>query len=94
MSIVYLVVIANKPKLSLIPSDVTRILGPFDAFTTPHSFASLYSSSPHSMDISKPIAFAEHLQLSSIGIQPASISFQVHTTLYSHPFSFAHLVVP
>jgi clathrin heavy chain len=32
------------------------------------------------MDISKPIAFAEHLQLSSLGIQPASISFQVHTT--------------
>jgi len=28
-------------------------------------------------DISKPIAFCEHLQLSSIGIQPASISFQV-----------------
>src|SRR6266404_388731 len=37
MSIVYLVVIANKPKLSLITSDVTRILGPFEAFTTPHS---------------------------------------------------------
>lgn len=29
------------------------------------------------MDISKPIAFCEHLQLSAIGIQPASISFQV-----------------
>ncbi|TFK74892.1 clathrin heavy chain [Pluteus cervinus] len=31
------------------------------------------------MDISKPIAFCEHLQLSSIGIQPASISFQTLT---------------
>lgn len=29
------------------------------------------------MDTSKPIAFSEHLQLSSLGIQPASISFQV-----------------
>ncbi|KIJ55342.1 hypothetical protein M422DRAFT_219983 [Sphaerobolus stellatus SS14] len=31
------------------------------------------------MDISKPIAFAEHLQLSSVGIQPASVSFQTLT---------------
>lgn len=38
------------------------------------------------MDISKPIAFAEHLQLSSLGIQPASISFQVHTTPCSRLF--------
>lgn len=30
-------------------------------------------------DSSKPIAFCEHLQLSSLGIQPASISFQVRT---------------
>ena len=29
------------------------------------------------LDISKPIAFCEHLQLSSLGVQPASISFQV-----------------
>ena len=29
------------------------------------------------MDTSKPIAFCEHLQLSSLGVQPASISFQV-----------------
>ena len=29
------------------------------------------------MDASKPIAFCEHLQLSSLGVQPASISFQV-----------------
>jgi clathrin heavy chain len=36
------------------------------------------------MDISKPIAFAEHLQLSSLGVQPASISFQVHTTQSAH----------
>ncbi|KIJ10298.1 hypothetical protein PAXINDRAFT_157663 [Paxillus involutus ATCC 200175] len=28
-------------------------------------------------DISKPISFCEHLQLSSLGVQPASISFQV-----------------
>lgn len=28
-------------------------------------------------DSSKPIAFCEHLQLSSLGVQPASISFQV-----------------
>jgi len=28
-------------------------------------------------DYSKPIAFCEHLQLSSLGVQPASISFQV-----------------
>jgi len=28
-------------------------------------------------DTSKPIAFCEHLQLSSLGVQPASISFQV-----------------
>ncbi|KAI0265706.1 hypothetical protein BC834DRAFT_843555 [Gloeopeniophorella convolvens] len=31
------------------------------------------------MDISKPIAFSEHVQLSSLGIQPASISFQTLT---------------
>lgn len=30
-------------------------------------------------DYSKPIAFAEHLQLSSLGVQPASISFQTLT---------------
>lgn len=29
------------------------------------------------IDASKPIAFCEHLQLSSLGVQPASISFQV-----------------
>lgn len=39
------------------------------------------------MDISKPIAFAEHLQLSSLGIQPASISFQVINTKRSRLFS-------
>ncbi|KAL0060881.1 Clathrin heavy chain [Marasmius tenuissimus] len=34
------------------------------------------------VDSSKPIAFCEHLQLSSLGVQPASISFQVeHLTL-------------
>ncbi|KAI0044509.1 clathrin heavy chain 1 [Auriscalpium vulgare] len=37
------------------------------------------------MDISKPIGFSEHLQLSSLGIQPASISFQ-STTLESDHF--------
>ncbi|OBZ66438.1 Clathrin heavy chain 1 [Grifola frondosa] len=37
------------------------------------------------MDISKPIAFCEHLQLSSLGIQPASISFQ-NLTLESDHF--------
>ncbi|KAH9975866.1 clathrin heavy chain 1 [Lactifluus volemus] len=31
------------------------------------------------MDNSKPIAFAEHLQLTSLGIQPSSISFQTLT---------------
>ncbi|KIY52907.1 clathrin heavy chain [Fistulina hepatica ATCC 64428] len=31
------------------------------------------------MDVSKPIAFCEHLQLSSLGIQPSSISFQTLT---------------
>ena len=39
------------------------------------------------MDISKPIAFAEHLQLSSLGIQPASISFQVLVIMRSRLFS-------
>src|SRR5258708_12292094 len=29
------------------------------------------------MDVSRPIAFAEHLQLTALGVQPASISFQV-----------------
>ena len=38
------------------------------------------------MDASKPIAFAEHLQLSSLGVQPASISFQVHMTPCSCSF--------
>ncbi|TFK91724.1 clathrin heavy chain [Polyporus arcularius HHB13444] len=37
-----------------------------------------------SMDISKPIAFCEHLQLSAIGIQPASISFQTLTLESDH----------
>ncbi|KAI0924037.1 hypothetical protein AcV5_009400 [Taiwanofungus camphoratus] len=36
------------------------------------------------MDISKPIAFCEHLQLSSIGVQPASISFQTLTLESDH----------
>ena len=36
------------------------------------------------IDTTKPIAFCEHLQLSSLGIQPASISFQVCSrVLYS-----------
>ncbi|KAF8582771.1 clathrin heavy chain 1 [Ramaria rubella] len=36
------------------------------------------------MDTSKPIAFCEHLQLSSIGIQPSSISFQTLTLESDH----------
>ncbi|KAE9393463.1 clathrin heavy chain [Gymnopus androsaceus JB14] len=36
------------------------------------------------LDISKPIAFCEHLQLSSIGVQPASISFQTLTLESDH----------
>ncbi|KAI0321019.1 clathrin heavy chain 1 [Amylostereum chailletii] len=36
------------------------------------------------MDITKPIAFSEHLQLSSLGIQPASISFQTLTLESDH----------
>ncbi|KAG8220859.1 hypothetical protein J3R82DRAFT_2354 [Butyriboletus roseoflavus] len=35
-------------------------------------------------DISKPISFCEHLQLSSLGIQPASISFQTLTLESDH----------
>ncbi|KAF8327169.1 clathrin heavy chain 1 [Cantharellus anzutake] len=37
------------------------------------------------MDVSRPIAFAEHLQLTALGIQPASISFQ-NLTLESDHF--------
>jgi clathrin heavy chain len=33
------------------------------------------------LDTSKPIAFCEHLQLSSLGVQPSSISFQVRNKL-------------
>ncbi|EPQ56784.1 hypothetical protein GLOTRDRAFT_21533, partial [Gloeophyllum trabeum ATCC 11539] len=36
------------------------------------------------MDTTKPIAFCEHLQLSSLGIQPASISFQTLTLESDH----------
>ncbi|KZT70754.1 clathrin heavy chain [Daedalea quercina L-15889] len=36
------------------------------------------------MDISKPISFCEHLQLSAIGVQPASISFQTLTLESDH----------
>ncbi|TFY72317.1 hypothetical protein EVG20_g697 [Dentipellis fragilis] len=36
------------------------------------------------MDASKPIAFSEHLQLSSLGVQPASISFQTLTLESDH----------
>ncbi|KAJ3893359.1 hypothetical protein GG344DRAFT_87260 [Lentinula edodes] len=36
------------------------------------------------LDISKPIAFCEHLQLSSLGVQPASISFQTLTLESDH----------
>ncbi|KAF8159760.1 hypothetical protein B0H34DRAFT_858496 [Crassisporium funariophilum] len=36
------------------------------------------------LDTSKPIAFCEHLQLSSLGIQPASISFQTLTLESDH----------
>ncbi|KAK7061131.1 Clathrin heavy chain [Paramarasmius palmivorus] len=35
-------------------------------------------------DVSKPIAFCEHLQLSSLGVQPASISFQTLTLESDH----------
>ena len=42
------------------------------------------------MDISKPIAFCEHLQLSAIGIQPASISFQVRFCATTAPCTSAH----
>lgn len=34
---------------------------------------------PPTMAATKPITFCEHLQLSSLGVQPASISFQVST---------------
>jgi len=37
-----------------------------------------------SVDVSKPIAFCEHLQLSSLGVQPASISFQTLTLESDH----------
>ncbi|KAK7679481.1 hypothetical protein QCA50_017535 [Cerrena zonata] len=36
------------------------------------------------MDYSKPISFCEHLQLSSLGVQPASISFQTLTLESDH----------
>ncbi|TFK51691.1 clathrin heavy chain 1 [Heliocybe sulcata] len=36
------------------------------------------------MDTTKPIAFCEHLQLSSLGIQPTSISFQTLTLESDH----------
>ncbi|KAF8920783.1 clathrin heavy chain 1 [Mucidula mucida] len=36
------------------------------------------------VDISKPIAFCEHLQLSALGVQPASISFQTLTLESDH----------
>ncbi|KAG6826426.1 hypothetical protein H0H92_015839, partial [Tricholoma furcatifolium] len=36
------------------------------------------------LDTSKPIAFCEHLQLSSLGVQPASISFQTLTLESDH----------
>ncbi|OCH91028.1 clathrin heavy chain [Obba rivulosa] len=36
------------------------------------------------MDISKPITFCEHLQLSSLGVQPTSISFQTLTLESDH----------
>ncbi|KAL4062457.1 hypothetical protein V8B97DRAFT_1869752 [Scleroderma yunnanense] len=36
------------------------------------------------MDASKPISFCEHLQLSSLGVQPASISFQTLTLESDH----------
>lgn len=36
------------------------------------------------MDISKPIVFNEHLQLSSLGVQPTSISFQTLTLESDH----------
>jgi hypothetical protein len=42
-----------------------------------HDQRLVYSFVTAAMDISKPIAFCEHLQLSSLGVQPASISFQV-----------------
>ncbi|KAI0080182.1 clathrin heavy chain 1 [Panus rudis PR-1116 ss-1] len=36
------------------------------------------------MDYSKPISFCEHLQLSSLGVQPSSISFQTLTLESDH----------
>jgi clathrin heavy chain len=42
------------------------------------------SSRMAGLDISKPIAFCEHLQLSSLGVQPASISFQTLTLESDH----------
>lgn len=69
-----------------------------DGFDDVLSSLRLQRASPNmSMDISKPIAFCEHLQLSAIGIQPASISFQVslfasRTTLSRHSLLSARAI--
>jgi hypothetical protein len=46
------------------------------------------------MEAQKPIAFSEHLQLSSVGVQPASISFQVRGRVIAHRLAIAHIHMP
>ncbi|KAL1731173.1 hypothetical protein EV714DRAFT_249463 [Schizophyllum commune] len=60
------------------------------SFSTHRAFSPTPTVSPAApvmaaVDISKPIAFCEHLQLSSLGIQPGAISFQ-NLTLESDHF--------
>ncbi|KAJ3982556.1 hypothetical protein F5890DRAFT_1529120 [Lentinula detonsa] len=63
-------------------TSVTRSPSHFQFGTSSSSFRS--PSRMAALDISKPIAFCEHLQLSSIGVQPASISFQTLTLESDH----------
>jgi clathrin heavy chain len=45
------------------------------------------------MEAQKPINFAEHLQLSACGIQPASISFQVRSTRHERALRSLNLTL-
>lgn len=68
----YMCLVRNNAKVLAAP-----YFRPSPSLTFPTSLRTIISAAMATPDISKPIAFCEHLQLSALGVQPASISFQV-----------------
>ncbi|KAJ7453943.1 hypothetical protein B0H11DRAFT_264777 [Mycena galericulata] len=67
------------------PLQPNRVKQPYN--TSTRAFTFLRPATPNlfpAMEPPKPIAFCEHLQLTSVGVQPASISFQTLTLESDH----------